>query len=256
MANDYEKLNAFQKAAKKNRQATATPETREMSPSQKLDRYYGKKAPDGTEGPREDWRPSRPDDRHVAQHSSAFTKTKAPTTYGGVTETPELTAARQAEQARRKALENKVTGQVQSNDYIAENAEAITIGWITRNSTEVGGTFFMSEWNLAQLCKCLDWQIKSGQPGFNIWGISQLTAAHDFLLKGGYYEGERFHRGQAAPKEFPQWVAPQPQQSEPTRTGSGRVYIRRDEMADSEARKLSFDELKQKVQAQFKPESR
>ena len=249
MSNDPR--NRFERAATK--QAKQDPATKEMPLSQRLDRLRGKKAVDETE-PDPRWRPSRPEDRSIEQ-TSAFTRTKAPTTYGGVTETPDLTSARQAEQARRKALETQATGRVQRDEIIPENATAIMIGWITRNAITSGGTFFYCEWNVAQLTKCVDWQIRSGQPGFDIWGISQITAAHQFLLANGYYETERHHRGQEAPKSFPQWAAPQ-STPEPVRSGNKSVFIRQDPQAVADARKMTFEEVQAAARSQFKPDNR
>jgi hypothetical protein len=248
--------NPFSKASKD--RPKADPSTATMPPSQRLDRMRGKKAADELQ-PDSRWRPSRAEDRSINETSSAFTPSKVPTrTMGGkrYNETSDLTQAREAEQERRKALATQVTGQVQTNDYIPANATAMTVGWVVRNVPEVGGTFIHTDWNMAQLVKCMDWQIKSGQSGFDGWGISQLDAAHKFLLENGYYEGETHHRGQAAAKSFPQWVAPQQAAPEPVRSGNKSVFIRQDENAVADARKMTFEEVQAAARAQFKLDNR
>jgi len=247
----------FERAAKKNKQATQDPATKEMPLSQRLDRMRGKKPTDELQ-PDSRWRPSRPEDRLTERTSTFSDQPKVARTVGGVLETDDLRQAREAERARRKALETKTTEMVQRQEIIPENATALTVGWLTRNVLEVGGKFFNDPegWNVTQLCKCLDYQIRSGQPGFTLWGISQMDACFEFLLAGGYLVSEHHHRGQSAPKDFSQFIEPQPAAPEPVRSGNRPVFFKNNEAAEADAKKLSFDDLQKQARSQFKPDNR
>ncbi|HXA76908.1 MAG TPA: hypothetical protein VNV41_07210 [Candidatus Acidoferrales bacterium] len=258
MSND--KRNPFERASKD--RPKADPSTATMPPSQRMTkaRTGGNVSGESRESHNPNWRPSRPEDRLVAQNAPPTTAAAPRTRVNGVLETADLTEARLAEQKRRAAVKENAAGLAQRTEFVPEDFQAVFAGWMLVHAIEVGGSFELTEWNAVQLTRCVYWQVMSGQPGFDRFGISQLTAAHEWLAANGYYDSRTQKRavhpgiGRAA-KEFPVWEE-QTQPSEPLRTGNRPVYVRRDEISDAEARTLSFDELKKRAQSQFKPETR
>jgi hypothetical protein len=131
-----------------------------------------------------------------------------------------------------------------------EDIQVLLEGWI-RIRTEQG-KFFPSEWNAQQLTRLIHHQVETN--GW-VWGLSAFDDGNDWLQANGYMETERHHRGQAAPKEYPVYEAPKPQ-NEPTKTGNGSVFIRQDPNEEKAARAMDFDSLKKKAQSSFSTDRR
>jgi hypothetical protein len=244
-----EMMNAFEKATKK--RPAASPDTKTMPLSQRMTRARaGESSPD-RESAHPNWRPSRPEDRPTTKTAPQTTTVAPRKTASGVVEEARLTKAREAEQRRRADAKNPVPARTTPVLLLApEDIQAILESWI-RIRTEQG-RFFPTNWNSEQLTRLVHHQVETN--GWT-WGISSFDAANEWLAANGYFETERHHRGQQAPKEFPVYQPPKAQ-VEPTRSGSSSVYIRRDETCIAEARKMDFDTLKKQATATYKPEAR
>jgi hypothetical protein len=255
--------NKFERAAKKNRQATQAPETKEMSLSQRMTRVRGGESSTAErESAHPNWRPSHPDDRLTARTAPQTTVVAPRKTASGVVEDAQLAAAREAEQARRAALKDQATGLAKHAEFVPEDFQAVMSGWIFRNSTEVAGSFPMTPFNCQNLSRCVYWQVMSGQPGWTKFGISELDTAHEWLAANGYYENPATQRRSVHPmtgtaaKEFPVWESHQQQADEPIRTGNRPVFVRGNADEEAAAKKLSFDDLQRQARQRFKQDQR
>jgi hypothetical protein len=255
MGNDYR--NPFSRANKG--KPAASQESKEMSLSQRLDRVRGgATTSEQREGAHPNWRPSRPEDRATLRTAPQTTEAAPRKTASGVLESPDLAAARIAEQQRREALKTQATGLAKRAEFVPDDFQATMIGWLVINSVENGGTFELTTFNVSNLERCVCWQVMSGQPGWTKFGISELDAAHAWLTENGYYESAQQKRAVAgfgrAAKEFPVW---KPQdKTEPVRSGNAQVFIKQDETSVAEARKLSFEELQAAARSNYKPDRR
>jgi hypothetical protein len=138
--------------------------------------------------------------------AEARTMTDAPDTrpttrkQDGIFETPDLKAARIAEEQRRKALKNPAPVKPASAPLEVGDTIAIIEAFFARTG------FHKTPWNVEQLSRCIDYNVAVGNL---IFSSSGLNACYKFLNGGGYLETAVRHRGQSAPKEFPEYV-PQP----------------------------------------------
>jgi hypothetical protein len=124
-------------------------------------------------------------------------------TAGGTLMSPELIAARDAEQGRRAKIRADAARPKYQQPSVMD-LEAIALAFAARHSNpQAADYFFNSLWNRAMLERCVAHNVAAGNIGYDSLG---LDAAHKVLLEGGYYEAERRVRGTAAPREYPPFV--------------------------------------------------
>jgi len=119
----------------------------------------------------------------------------------GLFETDALRDARVAEEKRRADAKNPapvkpVPAPLEVGDQIA-----IFESFCARTG------FHKTPWNTEMLSRCVDYNVGAGNLTFSSSG---LDACYKFLSEGDYLESRVRHRGQGAPKEFPEYV-PQPE---------------------------------------------
>jgi hypothetical protein len=120
----------------------------------------------------------------------------------GVCESPDLTAARIAEEARRKALKNPAPVQPAPAPLEVSDQIAIFEAFCARTPD-----FHRTQWNTEMMSRCLEYNETVGNFTFSSSG---LDSCFKFLSEGGYLETRVRHRGQGAPREFPEYVQPEP----------------------------------------------
>lgn len=120
----------------------------------------------------------------------------------GFFEDTSLTAARIAEEARRKALKNPAPVQPAPAPLEVSDQIAIFEAFCARTPD-----FHRTQWNTEMMSRCLEYNAAVKNITFSSSG---LDACFKYLSDGGYLETRIRHRGQSAPREFPEYVQPEP----------------------------------------------
>ena len=178
---------------------------------------------------------------------AAPAQTRTLKTRQGTVESPELTAARLAEQKRKADLKEEAT-RPKYFEPSPLDTQAISESFIKRHSNPATEDYFYpSPWNNEQFARAMDHYTASGQVK---WDSAGLDAIHHKLKVEGYYEPARRLRGQPAPKEVAPYVKPEPVETAPVQLNAN--VIDRDERARLKA--LPFEELARQVRRGYKVE--
>jgi hypothetical protein len=131
-------------------------------------------------------------------------------------ETGALRDARVAEEKRRKDLKNPAPVKPVPAPLEVGDTIAIFESFCTRTG------FHKTPWNTEMLSRCIDYNVGAGNLTFSSSG---LDACHKFLSEGGYLETRFRHRGQGAPREFPDYLLPPTGDSGEGNRDSWRIVI-------------------------------
>jgi hypothetical protein len=165
-------------------------------------------------------------------------------TASGTLMSPELIAARDAEQGRRAKIKAD-TARPKYQQPSVMDLEAIALAFVARHSTpQAADYFFNSPWNRTMLERCVAHNVAAGNIGYDSLG---LDAAHKVLLEGGYYEAERRVRGTAAPREYPPFVGAEETQA-PKMLNANIT----DSKENARLRSMPLDELAKLARAGYK----
>ena len=165
-------------------------------------------------------------------------------TAGGTLMSPELIAARDAEQKRRAQIKADAARPKFQQPSVMD-LEAIAAAFAARHSNpQAADYFFNSLWNRTMLDRCVAHNVAAGNIGYDSLG---LEAAHKVLLEGGYYEAERRVRGTAAPREYPPYVGVEEAQAPKTLNGTVT-----DSQERARLRSMPLDELAKLARAGYK----
>jgi hypothetical protein len=168
-------------------------------------------------------------------------------TAGGTLMSPELIAARDAEQIRRAQIKADAARPKYQQPSLLD-FEAIVQAFPARHSNPLAADyFFNSLWNRTMLERCVAHNVAAGNIGYDSLG---LDAAHKVLLEGGYYEAERRVRGTAAPREYPPFGGMEEAQAPKTpKTPNGNVT---DSQERARLRTMPLAELAKLARAGYK----
>lgn len=165
-------------------------------------------------------------------------------TAGGTLMSPELIAARDAEQERRARIKADAA-RPKYQQPSAMDLAAIAQAFAARHSNpQAVDYFFNSLWNRTMLDRCVAHNVAAGNIGYDSVG---LDAAHKVLLDGGYYETERRVRGTAAPNEYPPFVGVE--EVQPSKIANANVP---DSQEQARLRSMPLDELAKLARAGYK----
>ena len=203
----------------------------------------------GTEG--KGSRPCRPRAQPIRRAQFAQTRCHCPADTSDCTAhrwrhtlSPELIAARDAEQKRRAQIKADAARPKFQQPSVMD-LEAIAAAFAARHSNpQASDYFFNSLWNRTMLDRCVAHNVAAGNIGYDSLG---LEAAHKVLLDGGYYEPERRVRGTAAPREYPPYVGVEEAQAPKTLNGTVT-----DSQERARLRSMPLDELAKLARAGYK----
>jgi len=165
-------------------------------------------------------------------------------TAGGTLMSPELIAARDAEQKRRAQIKADAARPKYQQPSVMD-LEAIALAFVARHSNpQAADYFFNSLWNRTMLDRCVAHNVAAGNIGYDSLGFD---AAHKVLLDGAYYEMERRVRGTAAPREYPPYVGVEETQAPKALTANAT-----DSQENARLRSMPLAELAKLARAGYK----
>ncbi len=165
----------------------------------------------------------------------------------GTIESPDLTAARLAEQKRVTDLKD-AANRPKYVELADDDKLALIEEFLRRHRDPKRADFFYeSPFNLENFHRALMRKIEEKKI---TWSIAGLEAVHAAPLTGGYYERAVRLRGEPAPREVAPFIPPTVTKPEPIRVNAN--IIDRDERARLKA--VPIDELARQVRRGYKVE--